>query len=113
MYDQKQHDELMAASGELNKYLIQMRAPLEGDPGKPYGDQASLSLASDAIKETFGTIPHDYGAGKLTDAEIARMLPEFRGALKVVKVLVSKGAIFPTPIVHQIVVEVVRALCRA
>jgi hypothetical protein len=108
-YDQKLHDELLSVAAAVDRNLKLMRAPLKGDPGEVFGTDAARNLAHKVMSQAF-----DYYLGKvpLTDEQIATMLPEFRGALKIVEALVAEGAQVPLPIISQLVVNVSRAVRR-
>lgn len=108
-YDQKLHQKFLNTANKLENTLKKMAEPSKGDPGEAYGAHKARKLAKDAISRAFGKIL-DYE--RVPDKTMKELLPQIEGASKIAKSLFVAGVKFPLPIIHQIVVEVARALRR-
>jgi hypothetical protein len=103
--------DLWLVSNELQNCLRQMLQPSKGDLGADYGDAESTKILMEIVWNAFSIKP--YGSReKLTDTEIENLIPEIRGAVKIVNALAASGLALPLPIVHQIVVKASRVVRR-
>jgi hypothetical protein len=102
--------ELGNISNRLHYSLQQMLELSKGDPGASYRAHDALGIAMSVMLKAFSINTYYNGLLNLTEEEIKAVLPEFRGALKIVDALVAAGVTLPLPITSQIVVKMFRAV---
>lgn len=100
-------EEFGRAADDLVKGLMELRPLKKGDRGEKDSLEAAQALSEEALKQAFNFYR---GKVSLTDEEMKMMLPELRGALKIVDALVEKGARFPLEIMPQMVANASRAV---
>lgn len=90
------HSKILAISHSLEDQLRRMAAPGK-TPTSLEVDWARQFAAKITMAAFDGNIPHDYGATRVTPEELAALLPQFEGALKIVTALCEAGVVHPQP----------------
>lgn len=108
-YDQELHTALIDVASTLETELRVMGEPNKGDLGRQFGVNIAKVRAHRIMLRAF-----NYYLAKvpLRDEEIVRLLPEMRGAVKLLEALMEEGAQFPLPILSQIAVRGTHAARR-
>ncbi|WP_371420452.1 hypothetical protein [Tardiphaga sp.] len=88
------HPAIMAVSHSLEDELQRMAMPCKTPNAMQvdWARQFATKVTMDAFDDN---IPHDFGATHVTPEELAILLTEFEGALKIVTALRLAGVIYP------------------
>lgn len=104
------HAKILKVSHELDEALKRIAVPHYETPATihevNYADQFSARVVMAAFG---GNIPHDYSAGKFSDAQLTAQLPNFEGALKLAEALKKEGVTLP---VRGTLLERIEAVVR-
>jgi hypothetical protein len=88
------HARILAVSHTLEEELQRMAMPCKA-PNVMQVDWARQFASQVTMAAFDGNIPHDFGATHVTPEELAALLPEFEGALKIVTAMRQAGVIYP------------------
>ena len=99
------HARILAVSHRLEDELQRMAMPCKA-PDVMQVDWARQFATKVTMAAFDGNIPHDFGATHVTPEELAALLPEFEGALKIVTALRKAGVIYPRRTLFERIVAV-------
>lgn len=90
------HPKILAISHLLEDQLRHMATPSKA-PTPMDVDLARQFAAKVTMAAFNNNIPHDFGATKVSPEQLAALLPQFEGALKIVTVLREAGVTYAPP----------------
>lgn len=90
------HEEILEVSHALDEALMRIAVPHYETSATAHEVNCAQQFSVSVVMAAFdGNIPHDYSAGKFNDEQLAALLPQFEGALKLAKALNAKGVTLP------------------
>ncbi|AJA60188.1 hypothetical protein ABIF44_004785 [Bradyrhizobium japonicum] len=90
------HRRILEVSHALDETLKRIAVPHYGTSATIHEIDCARQFSARVVMAAFnGNIPHDYGATHIDPVELAALLPQFEGALKLAHALNKAGVTLP------------------